>query len=399
MTDGQNYLVFGDDWGVYPNTTEHVLCRLVRQSPTLWVHLMGMRAPEWNLYNLRRAGQKLSQWTRRTRTQPPARGMAVYSPFVLPLPPNGLTRWWNRRAATAGIRRRLAQAGMAQPIFFTSFPNAAELLGEFGEKLVVYLCEDEYAEMPRVYRAYVREMEERLLERADLVFVTSRALREAKSRPGAPAILLPQGVDFDHFHSARTQRAAAPAEFDGLPRPIIGFVGLLASWVNLEWISAVARAFPQASVVLIGPERTDTGVLRALRNVHLFGPRAYRDLPAFLAHFDVGLIPFRQCELTRYVNPLKLLEYMAAGLPVVSTPLPDVQAWGDLVFCADTVDAFVTQVADALRSRSPEQEQRRIHTARRNSWESRAEDVRRHLAQRLAGPCCAATQVLAGGAA
>src|SRR5207249_4443843 len=147
-----------------------------------------------------------------------------------------------------------------------------------------------------------------------------------------------------------------PRELQHLPGPLLGFFGTLAPWIDTELLKQVARAFPHGSIVLIGPVWIDCEIPN-LPNVHWLGPRSYADLPRYAAHFDVGLIPFRINTLTAYVNPLKLLEYLALGLPVVSTPLPDLSCFADVVHQATNHDDFVDQVRLALDNRSPEQRQ------------------------------------------
>ncbi len=383
MIEGENFLVFGDDWGVYPNTTEHLLRRLVSRNRFLWVHMYGLRAPQWNLYDLRRAQHKVLHWIGVRANGSTSDDLALYSPFLLPFSTSRVAHAWNRFAVVRGVRRRLQRLNLQNPIFFASFPNAAEVLGAFEEKLVVYLCEDEWAEMPGIYRRYVREMEDKLLERADLVVVTSKPLLQTKAKPNRPTVLLPQGVEFEHFSQFQKTSSSLPSELAEIPRPRIGFVGLLAAWVDVDLLVAVAQAYSRASVVVIGPVRTDITPLNGQKNIFLIGPRSYTDLPRYLAHFDVGLIPFHQNRLTRYVNPLKLLEYLASGLPVVSTAMPDVEAYGNVVYCARERDEFVGLVGLALNDQSDEQRRRRVSLARENSWEQRAEQLSQQLESAL----------------
>ena len=258
---------------------------------------------------------------------------------------------------------------MANPIFITSSPMGGELIDSLDARLKVYFIVDNYAEMPHWYGSYVRELEDRLLEQADLVFVTSQPLAEQKSRPGRPAILLPQGVDFAHFHAGGME----PPDLAAIPRPRMLFMGLLAPWVDVELLASVARERPDASLVVLGPVRAATEPLRGLPNVYLLGQRSYEELPAYLAHCDLGLIPFRQNALTRYVNPLKLLEYLAAGLPVVSTALPHLAMFQGAIRCAASAEEFVAQVGCALSGISLAEREHTVRVARENSWERRAE--------------------------
>src|SRR5262249_34487752 len=130
-----------------------------------------------------------------------------------------------------------------------------------------------------------------------------------------------------HFARALDESTTVPADIRDLPRPIIGFYGLVAEWVDLEAMRQVALLYPHGSVVILGDtNNADTGSLRALSNVHFLGHRAYSELPGYCKAFDVALLPFLRNELTENANPLKLREYLAAGLPVVATDIPEARA-------------------------------------------------------------------------
>jgi glycosyltransferase involved in cell wall biosynthesis len=132
---------------------------------------------------------------------------------------------------------------------------------------------------------------------------------------------------------------------------------------------------PDWSFVLVGPVDTDVSSLESLANVHLSGRVSYQELPAVAAGFAVALIPFQLNEMTRSVNPLKLMEYLACGLPVVSTPLPEVLKFAGTVYIADSADGFAREIDLALAEDSPEKRQARLEVARQFSWESVAETL------------------------
>jgi glycosyltransferase involved in cell wall biosynthesis len=264
------------------------------------------------------------------------------------------------------------------------------MVDDLPVKSVVYYILDNYAEMPHHYGDYIRDLEARLIDSADLVLATSQLLVDHKSRPGRRAILLPQGVDFAHFHSAAAGGVPEPEEFAQVPEPRILFMGLLAPWVDVDLLAKVAKEYPKASLVLIGPVRADIEVLRKAPNVYFLGPRAYEELPPYLVHCDAALIPFRDDALTRYVNPLKLLEYMAAGLPVISTALPHVTALDGLVYCARSDEEFLAQVGQALAGFSPERRARCVAAARENGWDRRADQFSALLQESLCKSECSA---------
>ncbi len=194
------------------------------------------------------------------------------------------------------------------------------------------------------------------------------------------------------------QRLAAglPEEFTQLPRPIIGYVGGLHRHMDFELLRCVAGRRPEWTFTLIGPEQADVSALRALPNIRLLGGRAIEALPRYINAFDVGIIPYVESAYTRTVYPTKLNEYHALGKPVVSTPLPEVQAFnerhGGLVYLGGTPDEFEAQLERALAQRNGELAQRRIAVARENAWSERIAQMSCLMEERMAERAAAAPQ-------
>jgi glycosyltransferase involved in cell wall biosynthesis len=172
-------------------------------------------------------------------------------------------------------------------------------------------------------------------------------------------------------------------EIVSLPKPVIGFFGLLADWVDLDIIAALARARPQWSFVLVGKTQTDLRPVHGVPNVHLVGQRPYSELPRYCRGFDVGLIPFRMNELTLRVNPLKLREYLAAGLPVVSTPLPEVVRYQGVVHIATHTEGFLQEIEAAIHERTSARDRDRVELMRSEGWEARVAEMARLVQERL----------------
>jgi glycosyltransferase involved in cell wall biosynthesis len=173
-----------------------------------------------------------------------------------------------------------------------------------------------------------------------------------------------------------------PADIADLPRPIIGFHGLLADWVDYELIRKVAERFSSGSVVLIGKTSVDAAqkikVLDDVPNVHLLGRKPYQDLPAYCKGFDVALNPFAINELTLAANPLKVREYLAAGLPVVSTDIPEVHVLEDCAVGVDHYD-FINKIELALANPKPREQV--SDAVRHESWEAKIEELREIMSE------------------
>lgn len=193
--------------------------------------------------------------------------------------------------------------------------------------------------------------EKALLPRADLVFTGGVSLYDAKKPFNANTYCFPSGVDVAHYAQAEKKDTfERPQELAALNGPILGFFGVIDERIDLPLLDAVAKARPDWPIVMIGPVvKIDPAHLPQHPNLHYLGGREYKDLPRYLAHFDVAIMPFALNESTRYISPTKTLEYMAAHKPVVSTPIHDViSLYGAVVRIADSAQAFITHVEDAL---------------------------------------------------
>jgi glycosyltransferase involved in cell wall biosynthesis len=374
-------VVVGDEWGLHPTSVQHLTRRLVRNRPVLYANTFCHRRPSWSIDDTARALAKLRLWFSSSghNHNMVSSNLHFCSPASIPFLPVGPIRRWNRHQLVERLSEQMKVNNINNPILFVALPFGAEAIGRLGEQLLIYYVMDQYSAMPNVYADYIDELENTILSRADLIFVTSRNLVQEKNGSKTSAVLLPHGVDFEHFHSAVQPLGDVPEELRNLPRPILGFHGVLAPWVDTEILENLCRAFPQGSIVLIGPEWIDFQLSKRWPNLHRLGMRSYAELPRYAAHFDVGLIPFRQDRLTAYVNPLKLLEYLALGLPVVSTPLPDLAAYAKVVYQARTPDDFVDQVNLALNDRDPMRRKERFGLAAEESWEARVNTLEGHI--------------------
>ena len=372
---GRDILCFSHDWTGDPLSKTHLMRLLARSNRVLWVNSIGYRTPKVNRADFSRAWKKLTASRQPLREVEP--NLFVLNPLAIPAYGLGavrsLNRWWLRSQLVRAMRK----LGFQRPINWVFNPTAAVIAGTLSEEELIYHCVDEYSAFSGVTPLAVLELEEQLLRKADLVIVSAEPLRESKGRTNPRTVLVRHGVDFAHFRQALDSQTQVPAEIASLPRPVIGFFGLIADWVDVELMAAVARRYPQGSLVVLGKATTDTSPLAALPNVHLLGRKPYTELPAYCRGFDVALNPFRINELTLNANPLKVREYLAAGLPVVSTNIPEVAVL-DCCRIGNSPEQFLEQVEAALAQPGP---QPAISEAMRSeSWEARLEEIERHRA-------------------
>jgi glycosyltransferase involved in cell wall biosynthesis len=379
---GRDIVTFSTDWDGDPLSKMHLMRILAEENRVLWVDSLGNRVPRANAHDLGRIWKKFSTAARGLKQVLP--NLHVLSPLALPLYGSEAARAANRSLLRLQLRRAMARLGFGRRIVSWSFlPAAAPVAGTLGEELVVYHCVDEFSAFSDASGPHIADLEERLLRKAHLCITSAERLRERKAKVNPNTVLVRHGVDFDHFVTACDDRTPVPGDIARLPRPILGFFGLLADWVDLDVFEACARAYPGGSVVILGKiaPGVDVSRLRAFPNVHLLGRKPYALLPGYCKAFDVALMPFRWNELTLHANPLKVREYLAAGLPCVSTPLPEVEAVG-LCRLARRPEEYVQQVEACLRE-GPGPRRERAQRIVHESWRARVEEIRRHVADTL----------------
>jgi len=340
-------IAFSKDWHEDPTSNHHVLRELAKTRSVLWLNSLATRRPSiTNARDLGKIRRKLVEFTRGAVNV--ENDLWVATPLVLPLPQSELANAINRQILRLTIRALRAQLGIDKFHLFTFLPNTAPYVGTLGEELAFYYCVDEWATFPGLDRDGTIAMERQLLERVDATFTTSLALREKKRRYCPSTFLAPHGVDYWKFARAIEDALPIPADLAALPGPRIGFFGTLRDFLDYDLMAHVAKARPSWSLVLIGQEMCDIGPLKNLPNVHLLGQKKHDELPAYCKGFDVGLIPYRIDNDVKFINPLKLREYLSAGVPVVSTNMPEVQPYAHLCHIADTGDEMVAAIEQAL---------------------------------------------------
>ncbi|GBF35374.1 glycosyltransferase [Desulfocucumis palustris] len=302
----------------------------------------------------------------------------LYSPPVV-LPFGNIYSWVNRlnqRWLLLFVKKIARRLGMDNPLVWTYLPNSLILAEGLNPKILIYDCVDEHSEYTGLIKKdTMLEMERGLLERCDLVFVTAPGLYESKKECAGNIHLLPNAADVEHFARAALPETPVPDEIGALSGPVLGFVGVIHDWIDLNLIAYLAQKRPDWSVAMVGPVGAGISVdrLKALPNVHFFGRKSKEELPGYIKGFDVCLNPFRINDLTRRVSPLKFYEYLASGKPVVSVEMPGVMEFSGVIETASDYEGFNRGVERALAGESEERKKLRLGAAARNSWESRVE--------------------------
>ncbi len=262
-------------------------------------------------------------------------------------------------------------------------PDMIDVAGRVPHDLLVYDVMDQFAAFDGS-RPGVAEREARLLAEADIVFTGGRTLHADKVGRRPDAICFPSGVDVDHFAQALAPETPMPPEVEALPKPRLIYIGAVDERIDFDLVEGVCRARPHWSYLFVGPlvgmERPPV----AAPNFHYLGPKPYSRLPEYLKAADVATMPWRRSPLTAHISPTKTPEYLAAGRPVVSVPIPDVERdYGDTVSLADGAEAFASACDDLIGHPPPDLSERLRARARAASWEAIAEAMERRIREAL----------------
>jgi glycosyltransferase involved in cell wall biosynthesis len=322
----------------------------------------------------------------------PARKVAdrvsVLSPLTLPLGHfHPALKRVNTLVLRLGLRFAMRRMGIGRPLIWTYHPFMRDAINGLARDTLVYHCVDDLAAVPGIDAGRFNAAERALLAEAGAVFVTSPALRD-KCAATAPATTyyFPNVADLEHFAVAR-RPGPLPTDLEAIPRPRLGFVGVLSDFkLDLDLLRRIAEARPDWHLVFIGEEREGQRhpVLASLAqrgNVHFLGYRPYADLPNYLRGMDVGLLPMQINDYTRAAFPMKFFEYLAAGLPVVSTPLPSIAEFYDLCQVAPAGEGFVAAIERVLADRDRFVAPLDHPALQQNSWDSRLDRMLALLAE------------------
>jgi glycosyltransferase involved in cell wall biosynthesis len=374
---------FGNTWSTdHRTSSHHIAAHLALRTQLLYIECPGLRAPAATGRDLRRTVERIWQALRGERRTDD--GMLVATLLQIPFRRGRLFVRVNEWLARATIRRLLKRQRMSGVVSWAVVPHVTHIAGRLGERLLVYYCIDDYAALPGVDERIVSEMDGELTRRSDLVFVAAATLLESKRAANPSTSLSPHGVDYEHFAQAQDRTAPVAADIADITGPVVGCIALIERWIDIELIDEVAKANPSATVVVIGRIAVPSAGLSTRPNIRWLGPRPYQSLPSYGRRFDVAIIPYRPTRQVMNANPLKLREYLAMGIPIVSVATPEIDQFASLVSIARRREDFAGLVSSALGApRDEKAVAARMAAARSMSWQSRVDEIVRTLDARL----------------
>jgi uncharacterized SAM-binding protein YcdF (DUF218 family)/glycosyltransferase involved in cell wall biosynthesis len=386
MITNEDIICFSSiDWDFNWQGHQEIMHRLATGgNRVLFIENTGVRSPRLSDYP--RLVKRIRNWRRGYKGfRLQEKNLYVFSPLLLPFPHSRLARWLNKRLFLRLLNSWCKSQRYSNPIIYSFLPSALtlEVIKSLPYKLLIYYCIDSF-EHSSVRASRIRASEKRMIRLADLVFVTSELLREHCLAGNKEVHKFPFTVDYETFEKVRESRTEClPEDLKAIPPVRIGYIGGLHRWLDQELVSRLSGLLPEVNFVFVGPEQEQMHLLRNLPNVHLLGGKAHDLLPCYLRYFELGLIPYLKTEYTDNVYPTKLNEYLAMGLPVVSTPIREVELFAQqhpaMVDLGEDAEAFAAYIRNRLAAAGSSEEkkarQTRIELARNNSWALRMEKM------------------------
>lgn len=346
-------LVFADDWGRHPSSCQHLIRHLVGHRQVYWVNTIGTREPSLNLATLRRGFEKMRSWVRRPATgaDPLPANLQVLSPKMWPWSSGRFDQWLNRKLLLRQLAP-LVRSLPTPPIAVTTLPIVSDLMGLLPVQRWVYYCVDDFGEWPGLAQAALRQMEERLIQRADSLIAVSETLQDKMAQRGRQAQLLTHGIEPDFWKLAGPVRHLP--QLDNLPRPLVVFWGVIDRRMDVAIVRHLAAELKDGTVVLVGRQDDPDPALLAIPRVVHVPALPFADLPHLASAASVLIMPYEDAPVTRAMQPLKMKEYLATGRPVVVRDLPANRSWSDCMDLADTPTEFTRLVRLRIEQGLPE---------------------------------------------
>lgn len=368
----------GVDWWYHnrAHSDVRIMCRLSEKLPVLFVNSIGMRTPlpgkaTQPARRILRKLRSMLKGLRKVRSN-----MWVFTPIMLPPTKMLWLRRINARLISIQILVILRFLGIRRWFNWVTVPTASDVMRVLPIRLTIFNRSDKYSRFPEADEQFIRSCEQYLLNNSQVILYVNKKLMEEDPAPTECKYYLGHGVDFNRFLEAANSKRTVHPELSDLERPIVGFFGAIDDYtLDLDLLKFSVESLPKMTFVLIGLPTLDISDITSLPNVHYLGFKPFDEIPQLGAGFDVAIMPWLQNEWIFYCNPIKLKEYLALGLPIVTTPIPQEDEYGDLITVARTPEEFVDAIRVSVTANAPYLRHRRQKAVEPDSWRNKADEV------------------------
>ncbi len=366
-------IVFGEDWGQHPSSTQHLISHVMCHYPVIWVNSIGLRSPKMTFHDLNRAANKLFKFltpgksTTKTIKQGGGHPIALVNPITLPFYGNPIARMINKFLLSRQIKTQIQKHNLKRVILWLSLPSAADMIGSCGEIATMYYAGDDFSALEGVDHGPITKMEKKIARQADAIIIPGANLAH-KFDPHR-SFIIEHGCDLELFSEPKLRASDVNWNI-----PTAGFYGSLDEWLDQDLICQFADRNPDWRVLLIGPQKTDITNLLNCPNITYLGPKPHHELPRYSQHWDLSLLPFKNTPQIKACNPLKLREYLAAGRPVAATYFDAAAKYKHVIDICSSPEDFERSMITALNQPISERDTR-IKAVAQSDWKDRSREI------------------------
>lgn len=292
----------------------------------------------------------------------------------------------NARQSAFYLKRIMKKLGIKDYIVGISDISSAYCLDYLRDyKLLFYDCVDEWSEFSNASKKVVNVLEEKIIEKADLIFTTAQALLQKRKKYNKDVYLVPNAVDVEHFK----EKTISQKNKLKIKKPLVGYVGVIYDWFDMNILEYCAEKKDDFNFVIIGPssskaiEEEMKELTKKYKNIFWLGEKSYQDVPEYIQQFDVCIVPFKINELIKNVDPIKVYEYLAMGKPVVSTYWKELEKFSSFIALGLNYEDFLKKIEDEYNKNSEEKIKERRKFAEENAWQKRAEKMMEIINKKL----------------
>jgi hypothetical protein len=386
MLKGHNFIYFGPEkWDGLWRNRHQLMTRFARHNKVLYIE------PRMRLKKLRRGiyngdiywNEILKDIKAKRVTELKPNLYIFHSPLYVPVsdrfPMNKITLYYWRRC----LKKVLAKLVYKDPIIWISRPSFFDLAKKLNKKIIIYHVVDEYSTYSDIgakKKKRIQKQEFKILEKVDVIITVSKNLYESKSAINKNTYLVQNAVDYLSFAKALNSEKQTPNDIFYLPRPIIGYSGLIANKLDFNLLKYMSDAYPNWSITMVGIINakycgSEIKLLKQSKNIHFLGLKEIEEIPYYVNAFDVCIAPYKVNEHSKNMDPLKIYDYLATGKPVVTTNFPTAYLFKDVIKIAKTKEEFIKHVRDSLYEDNNNLMRERQKIAKKNTWDTRVEDI------------------------